>query len=94
MLRRILILIPTLVLVATLIPGWNDGTSQWPARWASTLILAILVFENWRYSRPATNNPGPGWQKTAERFVDPETDKTVTVWFNPTTGERRYVSTR
>ena len=32
-----------------------------------------------------------GWQLTDEKFVDPETGKLVTVWFDPGTGERRYV---
>ena len=32
-----------------------------------------------------------GWQLTDEKFVDPETGKLVSVWFDPGTGERRYV---
>lgn len=35
---------------------------------------------------------GSNWRPTDERFVDPETHKTVTVWFDPATGERRYVA--
>ena len=35
---------------------------------------------------------GSTWRATDERFVDPETRKTVTVWFDPATGERRYVA--
>ena len=31
------------------------------------------------------------WRATDERFVDPETGKLVTVWFDPQSGERRYV---
>lgn len=35
---------------------------------------------------------GGSWKPTEERFVDPETGKLVTVWFDPTSGERRYVT--
>ena len=35
--------------------------------------------------------PGAGWQRTAERFVDDATDKPVTVYIEPATGERSYV---
>ena len=41
-----------------------------------------------RRSRPA----GGSWRATEERFVDPESGELVTVWFDPTTGERRYVA--
>ena len=64
--------------------GWLGG-------WAAVLILGLLV-ERWRYRELAGTRPGPGWEKTGERFVDPETGKLVTVWFHPATGERRYVA--
>jgi hypothetical protein len=35
--------------------------------------------------------PGPDWQKTEERFVDPSSGETLDVWFHPTSGERAYV---
>lgn len=38
--------------------------------------------------RPRSGN----WRATGEKFVDPETGELVTVWFDPTTGERRYVA--
>ena len=31
------------------------------------------------------------WRATGEKFVDPETGKLVSVWFDPASGERRYV---
>ena len=40
----------------------------------------------------ATGRPlGNNWRATDERFVDPETGRLVTVWFNAQSGERRYV---
>jgi hypothetical protein len=38
-------------------------------------------------ARPLDSN----WRATDERFVDPESGKLVTVWFDPQSGERRYV---
>ncbi|HEV2335670.1 MAG TPA: hypothetical protein VGS13_09255 [Stellaceae bacterium] len=60
------------------------------AVWAAILLIGLLV-ERWRYKRLAATPPGPDWQRTDERFVDPETGKLVTVYFHPRTGERRYI---
>ena len=57
----------------------------------AVLIVALLV-ERWRYKSLSGARPGPEWIVTDERFVDPETGKLVTVYFNPATGERRYFS--
>ena len=59
--------------------------------WAAILLVGLLI-ERWRYKPLAGRPPGPDWQRTDERFVDPETGKLVTVYFHPSTGERRYVS--
>jgi hypothetical protein len=58
--------------------------------WGALLFIG-LVLERWRYKVVSDVSPGAGWAVTDERFVDPETGKTVTVYFNATTGERRYV---
>jgi hypothetical protein len=63
----------------------------WLAVWAAVLLVGLLI-ERWRYQRLPSRPPGPEWQMTGERFVDPETGKLVTVYFRPTTGERRYVA--
>lgn len=55
------------------------------------LIVVGVVFERFRYKRLARAMPGPGWEKTSERFVDDETGKPVTVYIQPATGERTYV---
>jgi hypothetical protein len=57
------------------------------------LSLGVLV-ERARYKSIAGAKPGPGWQATGERFVDPESGKLVEVYFKPATGERRYVEAR
>ena len=58
------------------------------ALWATVLLVGLLI-ERWRYKKLADRPPGPDWQRTDERFVDPETGKLVTVYFHPATGERR-----
>jgi len=63
----------------------------WLAVWAAVLLVGLLI-ERWRYKPLAGRAPGPDWQATGERFVDPETGKVVTVYFHPTTGERRYIA--
>jgi hypothetical protein len=61
------------------------------AVWGAILAGGVLV-ERWRYQRLTDNRPGRDWHATPERFVDPETGRLVTVFFNPATGERRYVA--
>jgi len=61
------------------------------ALWATVLLVGLLI-ERWRYKKLADRPPGPDWQRTDERFVDPETGKLVTVYFHPATGERRYTA--
>jgi hypothetical protein len=55
------------------------------------LIVLGTVFERWRY-RPNNARPGADWQPTGERFEDPQTGKTVQVFYDSHSGERRYVS--
>jgi hypothetical protein len=50
------------------------------------------LFERVRYKKLENADPGPDWRETEERFIDPETKECVTVVFNPTSGERRYVA--
>jgi hypothetical protein len=62
------------------------------AFWAIVCLGGIAV-ERWRYQRLGANPPpGSDWQETAERFIDPETGRLVTVYIRPATGERRYVT--
>jgi hypothetical protein len=55
------------------------------------LIVLGTVFERWRY-RPKSARPGAAWEPTGERFEDPQTGKTVQVFYDPRSGQRRYVS--
>jgi len=68
------------------------GGGFWPLLiWGIILTLGTL-YERFRYKPLASGTPGPGWEKTGERFVDDETGKMVTVYIEKKTGERQYVS--
>lgn len=54
------------------------------------LALATAAFEP-VYGRASTKPASGDWRATGEKFVDPETGRLVTVWFDPESGERRYV---
>jgi hypothetical protein len=78
------------LLGATLIVHGALGAG-WYALGFSALIVIGTVFERWRY-RPGSAPAGADWQPTGERFEDPQTGKTVQVFYDPRSGQRRYVS--
>jgi hypothetical protein len=55
------------------------------------LLLLGTLFERVRYKRLGPSIPA-GSVRTDERFVDDESGKTVTVYVDPATGERTYVT--
>jgi hypothetical protein len=55
------------------------------------ILLAAIVYERFRYKPLANVTPGAGWQRTSERFVDPDSGRIVTVYVQPGSGERQYV---
>jgi hypothetical protein len=44
------------------------------------------------YGRAGGRPRDGDWRPTEEKFIDPESGKLVTVWFDPASGERRYVA--
>ena len=89
MLRNTLLAVTAVVLLLGLglmLTGRQDG--QVMALWGGLLLIAVLV-ERWRYR--STHGPlSAEWEKTEERFVDPESGVTMQVFYNPRSGERRY----
>lgn len=57
--------------------------------WGGLLTVAVL-FERWRYEAKHQDLSGD-WEETEERFIDPESGKLMQVWYQPATGERRYL---
>jgi hypothetical protein len=62
------------------------------AIWGAVFVFGI-VYERYAYKTVVEKAPtGKGWTRTAERFVDDKTGRTVTVFVKPITGERAYVA--
>ena len=77
-----------LLAAALLLTGHRDGGFSALAIWG--VILAGGVYcERYVYKPDLSRPPGAGWVRTEEKTVD--ADGVVTVWFNPTTGERAYI---
>jgi hypothetical protein len=55
------------------------------------LLLIGTVFEP-HYKRGQSASANEGFAPTGERFLDPSRGEFVEVWYNDTTGERRYVN--
>ena len=89
MLRRAVLGLVLLVLVVSLVMlarGNRDGEPM--ALWSGILLLAVL-FERWRY-QTRQDPVDAAWVRTDERFVDPESGLTMQVWYDPSSGARRY----
>ena len=90
MLRNLLLIVALAVGALGLgarLAGHRDATPF--AIWGCMIAAAVLV-ERWRYNKARSATDGNGWQKTEERFVDPESGQTMQVLYNPRSGERRY----
>jgi hypothetical protein len=72
--------------VAARLAGHQDALPF--AIWGGCIAAAVLV-ERWRY-RARQSAPDSAWQKTPERFIDPESGQAMQVYYDPRTGERRY----
>lgn len=60
--------------------------------WGGILVFGI-VYERYAYKTIVDKVPaGTGWTRTAERFIDDKSGRTVTVYVKPFTGERAYVA--
>jgi len=79
--------IALVVLVALAVLG---GWPAWPPLIAFGAVLVFVLFERNQYKAIA-DRPPPGWEATGERFIDPETGKQVTVYYDPKSGQRQYV---
>jgi hypothetical protein len=92
MLRKVLIVIGVILLITA---GVFLALGLYPFL-PHLLILGLMlsagiVWERWQYKKPSTTGPEPGWQSTGERFVDPQSGKTVEVYFDAKSGESHYV---
>ncbi|SPE27563.1 conserved exported hypothetical protein [Burkholderiales bacterium] len=89
MLRKALLTF-ALALLALGLGSWLGGArGAWPMVLWGALLTAAVLFERWRYSGASATSKD-AWQPTSERFVDPESGQPMQVWYNPSTGQRRY----
>ncbi len=79
------------MVAAAVLPLFMGWPALIPLAFTGAVLVLVIVFERPVYKPDEAVAPGPPWQQTDERFIDPETGKKVTVFVKPETGERRYV---
>ena len=92
MLRAVALGLSLVLLACGLVALVCLGTPAFPFVLFPALMVIGLLCERYLYKPIQTASPGPGWERTAERFVDPQSGRAVAVYFNRQTGERRYVA--
>ncbi|HYA65664.1 MAG TPA: hypothetical protein VEE84_03195 [Burkholderiaceae bacterium] len=89
MLRKALLLIGFALLVLGL-GAWLLGMAGGlPMMFWGGVLGVLVLIERWRYRSTRASSSGT-WQATGERFIDPESGRSMQVLYNPSTGERRY----
>jgi hypothetical protein len=91
MILRTIVLFIAIVAFAGALVGTLVDIGVWPSLLVTTILLVGILFERVRYGAVQRRPAGGAWQETAERFIDDESGRPVTVWFDPATGTRRYV---
>jgi hypothetical protein len=93
MLRNLLISISIVMLAAALVLAlsgrFQPGLITLIA-WGVILFVGV-IFERTQYKQILDAPPGPDFQPTGERFVDPQSGVSTIVYFNAKTGKRAYV---
>lgn len=79
-----------LLLGVTALAAGTVGAGIWLLVSGGLLVVGT-AWEQHRYKPLGDGHPGPGWEDSGERFIDPDSDATVTVFTHARTGERRYV---
>ena len=91
MLRNVVLGFGALSLIGMALPGIAGNTA--PAIMLGVwgvILIAGTIFERVRY-KPVLPKQPRGAVRTQERFFDETTQKPVTVYVDPATGERSYV---
>lgn len=67
---------------------WHSA--MWfPIGFYALLVCCAAIFEVGRY-RPRVDRTATTWHATGERFNDPVTGESTTVFYDPVTGKRDY----
>jgi hypothetical protein len=91
MLRTVLLWLGALLTAGGLLLTVETGGAGIGLIITGIVLLLALLFERDRYKRIVDAVPGPEWQPTGERFIEPGTDVPVAVYSNQATGHRIYV---
>jgi hypothetical protein len=94
MLRKALIAVGALLMLAGIVDVLAGvGSSSLLPLAIGAILVAGVIFEPWRYKK-IVSEPEAGWQRTGERFVDPETGRLTEVYYDGATGRRHYVEAK
>ena len=91
---RTILLVVGLVLLAISAGLYSVG-EKIPALYVfiqGAVLTIAMLWEPWRYRRAILDAPPPGFAPTTERFEDPGSGRSVTVYIKAATGERAYVA--
>ena len=91
MILRTIVMVIAAIAFTGALAGTLVDAGVWPSLLVAGIFLFGTAFERVRYGAAQRRPTGGIWQETDERFIDDETGRPVTVWFDPTTGARRYV---
>jgi hypothetical protein len=89
-LRAASLTVGVVLLIAASAAAFADRPTV-PLATFGAIVTLVLLLERYIYKPIRPERPGAGWEQTAERFIDPQSGQSVTVYFNSRTGERRYV---
>ncbi len=92
MLRAAALFICVIAVIGLIAGATNVGWHTLPVAIIPGILLLLLLFERFIYKPIRHDKPGPGWDRTTERFADPRSGQNVRVYYNPRTGGRRYVA--
>ena len=87
-----LTIVAAIVLVIAFVNLLSGGRNFRMAGITAAIVIVLMLFEVQHY-RPKIS-ARDGWQRTNERFLDPESGERTDVYFNPKTGERDYRRSR
>jgi hypothetical protein len=92
MLRAAILFVSLIAVIGLVAGATNAGWHTLPLAIFPGILLFGLLFERFIYKPIRHDKPGAGWDRTTERFADPRSGQSVVVYYNPRTGERRYVA--
>ncbi len=82
------LLVAGIVVLVSFRAGWVGGVEL--IIFGALILLSMAIDRRYRRRRVLSHD---GFERTAERFIDPSTGKLTEVLYDPSTGERIYRET-